>query len=247
LIMGIAPDSPAENAGLQPGDIVLGFNGESMTSREALQSITRNHLDEAVTLTILRDGETLDLQLTPRSAPPAGQGAMGIEIASAASSGNKGLIVSDGAPQQSLQPLSVTEAMRYAAERMWGVLDSMLSLPGRLLQGNADPNELRVVSPLGLSQAGGVFLQESIQQDRPTIILEYIALISMALGLTNLLPIPALDGGRILFVIIEIIRGRPVSPEREGRVHLIGLLILLSLMAVVLVNDIFNPITSLLR
>ena len=130
---------------------------------------------------------------------------------------------------------------------MWAVVDSMLSLPGRLLQGNADPNELRVVSPLGLSQAGGVFLQESIQQERPTLILEYIALISMALGLTNLLPIPALDGGRILFVVIEIVRGRPIPPEREGRVHMIGLLILLSLMAVVLVNDILNPITNLLR
>jgi regulator of sigma E protease len=92
-----------------------------------------------------------------------------------------------------------------------------------------------------------VFLQESIQQDRPTIILEYIALISLALGITNLLPIPALDGGRILFVVIELIRGKPISPEREGMVHMIGLLILLSLMAVVIVNDIANPITDLLR
>lgn len=247
LIMGIAPDSPAESAGLQPGDIVLSFNGSTMPSREALQAITREHLGEAVTLGLLRDGEMLDVELTPRAAPPAGQGAIGIEIAAAASSADFGLIVSEGLPQQSLVSLSLTEAMRYAAERMWGVIDSMLSLPGKLLEGSADPNETRVISPLGLSQAGGVFLQESIQQERPTIIIEYVALISMALGLTNLLPIPALDGGRILFVLIEIVRGRPVSPEREGRVHLIGLLILLSLMAIVLVNDILNPITDLLR
>jgi regulator of sigma E protease len=218
-----------------------------MESREALQTITRQHLDEAVTLTIWRNGETLELELTPRSNPPQGQGAMGIEIASAASTGDFGLIVGEGLPQQSLQPLTLGAAMQFGAERMWSVIDNIASLPGRLLQGTADPNEMRVVSPLGLSQAGGVFLQESIQQERPTIILEYIALISMALGITNLLPIPALDGGRILFVLVEIVRGRPVSPEREGRVHLIGLLILLSLMAVVLVNDIFNPITNLLR
>ena len=247
LIMGIAPDSPAESAGLQPGDIVLSFNEQPMPSREALQAITREHLDETITLAILRNGETINIELTPRSAPPAGQGAIGIEIASAALSGDFGAVLQEGLPQQSLQPLSLPDAMRYAAERMWAVVDSMLSLPGRLLQGNADPNELRVVSPLGLSQAGGIFLQESIQQERPTLILEYIALISMALGLTNLLPIPALDGGRILFVVIEIVRGRPLPPEREGRVHMIGLLILLSLMAVVLVNDILNPITNLLR
>ena len=247
VIMGIATDSPAERAGLQPGDIVLAFNGEPMTTREDLQTTTRSHLDQAITLTVWRNGQTIELELTPRSNPPAGQGAMGIEISSAASAGDFGLVVGEGLPQQSLQPLTLGAAMQFALERMWTVIDGLLSLPGRLLQGNADPNELRVVSPLGLSQAGGVFLQESIQQERPTIILEYIALISMALGLTNLLPIPALDGGRILFVIVEIIRGRPVSPEREGRVHLIGLLILLSLMAVVLVNDIFNPITNLLR
>jgi regulator of sigma E protease len=247
IIMGIAPESPAEAAGLQPGDVVLAFNGEPMASREDLQTTTRSHLDQLITLTVWRNGDTLDLQLTPRGNPPAGQGAMGIEISSAASAGDFGLVVGEGQPQQSLQPLTLGGAMQFALERMWTVIDGLLSLPGRLLQGNADPNELRVVSPLGLSQAGGVFLQESIQQERPTIILEYVALISMALGLTNLLPIPALDGGRILFVVVEIIRGRPVSPEREGRVHLIGLLILLSLMAVVLVNDIFNPITDLLR
>ena len=247
LIMGIAPDSPAEQAGLQPGDVVLDFNDEPMESREALQTITRAHLDELVTLTVWRNGETITAELTPRGNPPQGQGAMGIEIATAAATGDFALVLSEGMAQQSLQPLTIGEAARFAVERMWSVIEGMLTLPSRLLQGSADPNELRVVSPLGLSQAGGVFLQESIQQERPTIILEYVALISMALGLTNLLPIPALDGGRILFVLIEIVRGRPVAPEREGRVHLIGLLILLSLMAVVLVNDIFNPITNLLR
>jgi regulator of sigma E protease len=65
--------------------------------------------------------------------------------------------------------------------------------------------------------------------------------------LTNLLPIPALDGGRILFVLLEIVRGRPITPEREGMVHLVGLALLLSLMVVVLLNDIANPLTDLLR
>jgi regulator of sigma E protease len=64
----------------------------------------------------------------------------------------------------------------------------------------------------------------------------------VALGLTNLLPIPALDGGRILFVLIEAIRGRRIEPEREGMVHIIGMLVLLALMAVVMVQDIIHPV-----
>ena len=66
--------------------------------------------------------------------------------------------------------------------------------------------------------------------------------ISVALGLTNLLPIPALDGGRILFVLIEAIRGRRIEPQREGMVHLVGMLMLLALMAFLIFQDIANPI-----
>ena len=126
------------------------------------------------------------------------------------------------------------------------MLNTIASIPGQILHGTADGKSLRLTSPLGISQAGGVFLQESIQRNQPGIILEFMALISLALGLTNLLPIPALDGGRILFVLIEIVRGRPIAPEREGMVHLVGLALLLSLMVVVLLNDIANPLTNLL-
>jgi regulator of sigma E protease len=69
-----------------------------------------------------------------------------------------------------------------------------------------------------------------------------IAFINVALGLTNLLPIPALDGGRIMFVLVEAIRGRRIEPEREGMVHIIGMIFLLGLMALLIVQDIVNPI-----
>lgn len=247
LILGIAPDSPAAQAGLQPGDLVLAFNGSAINTREELQAATREHLDQEVTLAVWRNGALLDVALTPRGTPPEGQGAMGIEITTGSADAGFGLVAAEGQLQQSLQPLTLGAALQFSGQRIVDVVSQIAALPGKLLQGSADPNETRVVSVLGLSQVGGVFLQESIQQERPTIILEYIALISLALGITNLLPIPALDGGRILFVIIEVIRGKPISPEREGMVHMIGLLILLSLMAVVVVNDIVNPITNLLR
>lgn len=247
LVVALAEASPAQDAGLQPGDLVVAFNGTELTSRERLQEMTRANLDQEVTLTVWRDGELLDVSLTPRGNPPEGQGAMGIEITTATASPDFGVIIADGQLQQSVQPLGLAESVKFSFDRMGAVVSSIASLPGKLLQGTADPAETRVVSPLGLSQVGGVFLQESIQQERPTIILEYIAMISLALGISNLLPIPALDGGRILFAVIEVLRGRPISPEREGTVHLIGLFILLGLMGIVLLNDIANPITNLLR
>ena len=70
----------------------------------------------------------------------------------------------------------------------------------------------------------------------------FAALISIALGVSNLLPIPALDGGRILFVLIEMVRGKPMSPEREGLVHLVGFAILFGLMIILIINDVVNPI-----
>jgi regulator of sigma E protease len=124
---------------------------------------------------------------------------------------------------------------------------NIIRVPSELLRGTLSMEAARPVSIVGISQMGGELLQDSIEQGQPVVILNYIALISVALGLTNLLPIPALDGGRILFVLIEIVRGRPIAPEREGLVHLVGLLLLLSVTVVFILNDLFNPITELIR
>ena len=73
-------------------------------------------------------------------------------------------------------------------------------------------------------------------------ILQLIGLVSVALATTNLLPLPALDGGRIMFVLLEAVRGRRIDPAREGMVHLVGMVMLLLLMVVITYQDIFNPI-----
>jgi len=246
LVLAIAPNSPAAQAGLEEGDIVLEFNGERLTGITSLQTLTRAHLDQQITLIILKDHETeVEVELTPRGAPPQGEGAMGISIGEAGLESGLGLIYLQGEKRE-LVPATPGEAVSYSASRISEVVNTIASIPGQIINSTADPNSLRLTSPLGISQVGAVFLQESIEQNQPTIILEFMALISLALGLTNLFPIPALDGGRILFVLIELVRGRPMAPEREGIVHLVGLALLLSLMVVVLINDIANPLTNLI-
>jgi regulator of sigma E protease len=247
LIAAVAEDTPAAQAGLQPGDLVTAFNGEPIARYEVLQELTRQNLGEEISLTLWRAGQTIETSLIPRVNPPEGQGAMGIEIGSALLNPALSLVYYDGFPQQIMRSQPLDKAIVFGFNQIIEVFNTILSVPAQIIQGTAQGDALRITSPLGISQVGGVFLQESIQRDQPTIILEFIALINIALGFTNLLPIPALDGGRILFVIIEIIRGRAIAPEREGMVHLVGLVLLLSLMVVVVLNDIINPFTDLLR
>lgn len=247
VVAGVAENSPASRAGLQARDLVTEFNGEPVLTYQELQALTSEHLGERVTLTLWRDGEELEVSLTPRANPPQGQGAMGILINAALIAPDAGLALADGQEQRVIARQSLGSAIQYSVSRINTVMSTIASIPGEIIRGTAQPETLRLTSPLGISQAGGLFLQESIEQDQPTIILEFIALISLALGLTNLLPIPALDGGRIVFVLLEVVRGRPIAPEREGMVHLVGLALLLSLMVVVLLNDIANPLTDLLR
>jgi regulator of sigma E protease len=95
---------------------------------------------------------------------------------------------------------------------------------------------------VGISQLAGLAAEETAVNQDLFPILWFTGIISVALGFTNLLPIPALDGGRIMFVLIEAVRGRRIEPEREGMVHLVGMLVLLGLMVLIIIQDIVNPI-----
>jgi regulator of sigma E protease len=230
-----------------PTDFIVAFNNEPVATVEQLQQLTQANLGEEVTITLLRDGETTDITLVPRVDPPEGQGAMGIVIQAAFHDTGAGVIYQEGPEQRAVVSRSFGDSVRYSVDTMGWVVGNIIRLPSELIRGRLSAEEARPVSIVGISQMGGVLLDQSIQEDQPVFILNFIALISVALGLTNLLPIPALDGGRILFVLIEIVRGRPIAPEREGLVHLVGLVLLLSVTVVFILNDLFNPITELMR
>jgi regulator of sigma E protease len=247
---GVQPGSPAEQAGIQPGDVIIAFGGEDLVNAEQpflrLQELTMQFQGTETELTLLRNGEPITLDVTPRVDPPAGVGRLGLSMNEQFLSQTAGVRYASGPDQQAYIPLSLGAAIQYGFERTWEILRSIAEFPLRLIRQETQPEENRIISIVGVSQLGGAFLQESIQQDRPIVILNFIALISIALGVTNLFPIPALDGGRILFVLVEIIRGKPIAPEREGIIHLIGLAFLLSIGIIFILNDIFNPLNNLL-
>jgi regulator of sigma E protease len=245
-VMAVMEQTPAATAGLLPGDLIMSFNGEPVTSNDGLKEMTDAHRGEEVTLGILRaDGTETTVTLTPRvpEETPQDQGAMGISINVAATDNTSGIIYQQGIDQLRYVPQALPTAISFGAQQTGGAIGMVLRLPIDLITGRLNAEEARPVSIVGISTIGGQFLAESIQENRPTMFLSYIALISIALGVTNLLPLPALDGGRIVFVLLEIVRGRPIKPEFEGIVHLIGLALLLSVAVVFILNDIINPIT----
>jgi len=118
----------------------------------------------------------------------------------------------------------------------------LFELPAKIISRQVPLASVRPIGVVGLNDLTreAVTTAQSINQWFP--ILQLIGLVSVALATTNLLPIPALDGGRILFVLIEAVRGRRMDPAREGMVHLAGMVVLLLLMVVITYQDIFNPI-----
>jgi regulator of sigma E protease len=247
IIVQVASGSPAQQGGLLAGDLVIRFNDTAIENVEALQAATQANLDNEVVLVVLRGGEEVVLRVTPRSEPPPGQGAMGVTISGVALSPEYGIVYEESV-QRVRAPLPLGEAIAYGFNRTGSFFAAIASLPGELIRGTMPAAALTPVGPVGISMLGADLLRDSISgvQTRGINLIEFMALISLSLGLTNLLPIPALDGGRVMFVLIEIVRGKPIAPEREGMVHLVGLALLLSLMVVVMINDFVNPITNLI-
>lgn len=230
-IESVETGSPAQAAGLRAGDSVIEVNGQSVDNPNVLINTIFENAGTPVELLVKRNGEEVVLSVIPRARgeyDPATQGPLGVRLTSA----TNGERISSGPIQ------AVSGSFGF----LWEYVSLYGRLPGMLLSGQMTAQEARPVSIVGISQIAGQAAETSATSRNLYPILTMAAFISVALGLTNLLPIPALDGGRILFVLIEALRGRRIEPEREGMVHLIGMLVLLGLMALMIVQDIVNPI-----
>ncbi|RLC89235.1 MAG: hypothetical protein DRI79_07260 [Chloroflexi bacterium] len=228
-ITRVEPESAAEEAGLQPGDVILAAGGEHIEDGlDQLRSIIRAAPEQTIELTLLRGEETLTLTATPQRTPE-GYGFLGI-------------VMSPWPDRSAVRRYRLPEALSAGTTDVVTAIVATLQIPARLVQGGMTPQEARPTSMVGISEVLAFSLRQSIEWGLAFPVLQTAALISLALGLTNLLPIPALDGGRILFVFIEAVLGRRISPRREAVVHFVGLVILVSLMALVMFQDLVNPI-----
>jgi regulator of sigma E protease len=222
-IIEINTPSPAHDAGLQPGDLVMQINGIEINSNVQLRDEIHNQVGQWIDLKIQRGGEILSIQLAPRREWPEGQGPAGFTT--------------------SMNPVRypLDEALRRAAHRSFLNLHELAALPTRILLHQVQPQEVRLVSPVGLKQLSDQVVENAEAWKEWFPILNFAASISIALGLTNLLPLPALDGGRMMFVLIEMLRGRSVDVKIEKIAHAAGLVGFLGLMVALTIRDILNP------
>jgi regulator of sigma E protease len=121
----------------------------------------------------------------------------------------------------------------------------ILTIPVQIIRGLLPADLARPVGPVGVGRLVGDAVQYSLASGWWFPVMQIMGTLSVALAVTNLLPLPALDGGRILFVILEGIRGRRVDPAKEGMVHLIGMLLLVALMLVITWQDLVSPLPSM--
>jgi regulator of sigma E protease len=230
MVTQISPDSPAMVVGLLPGDIITAVDGQPIEDIDQLIEVVAEQAGTPITLTIARGDQIETVLITPRLDPPPGEGAMGVALSNP------------------LKPTPFFQSIGYAFQSTGYIIRETLLLPVRLIRGTVDPALARPVGYKGIydiySQAVEMDQETSIPtaEPIPVFTLSIIANISLALGITNLLPIPALDGGRILFTLPELIIRKRIPQKWENAVNTISFLLLILLMVVITVLDFTNPI-----
>lgn len=226
-IAEVLPDSPAEEAGLSPGDVVIEANGEPVDNHLALSLQINLSRGQRMTWLIERGGRQFQVGLMPRLNPPEGEGATGIRVSTS-----------------NAQIESRTRAPWTAAgdgfQAMGGVIVLTKNEFSKWIAGGRAP---QVAGPIGMAQVFGEVAQEPEfrMKERVMLALNLAAVISLSLAIFNILPIPALDGGRLPFLLIEWVgRGRRVPPRLEGLVHVLGFALLITLAIIISAIDVFR-------
>ena len=146
--------------------------------------------------------------------------------------------------QEIISKQPIGKALVSGVDAMVSVVVQTFRVPIQVIRQVIPAEQARPVGPAGIYQITDAAVKASQRTNMAYPILFLMAILSTALGVTNLLPLPALDGGRILFVIIEAIRGKRVSPEREGAIHFMGMMLLLGLMVLISYYDVSSPIDA---
>ncbi|HEY55623.1 MAG TPA: site-2 protease family protein [Dehalococcoidia bacterium] len=225
VVEEVAPNSPAEMAGIQAGDTIISVNGREVNNGGDLSRYVQLNLGSEITISIEHaDATTETVSLIPRWRPPEGEGAIGT-----LSHTVDAVIVSESYPPWEAIPRGTRSCIETLILYKNGIVSLILgTIP------------FTAAGPVGIVQITGEVAQSGISP-----VLELTAFISIAIAITQLIPFPALDGGRILFVIIEWIRrGKRISPKIEAIVHSIGFMILLGLLLLITYQDIFRWISG---
>jgi regulator of sigma E protease len=243
LITEVVPNSPAEQAGLLMGDVLVASGGERLVDAGVLESVINANVDSPTTFVVLREGNELEVSVTPRMNEQEGRPMIGIGFCA-------------GCEFQSITTLP--QIMQYSLQVTGTQIYALVTLPVRLIQGTIPAEQGRLVGLKGIFD----IMERSVSNDvevartntaspavsnpfnQPVQTLFILASLSISLGIFNLFPFPALDGGRIIFVLPELLFRRRVPHQFENLVHGLGMALLLLVMIYVNVRDFIDPVTN---
>ena len=225
LVEEVVPNSPAAGAGIEAGDTLLRIDGNPVRNIGDVHRYIQLNLGKEITvLTEHSDSTTESVQVIPRWTPPEGQGATGIVVKMVYPT-----IVRQHEPFWKAIPLGVGECIETFILFKNGIVSMIIgTVP------------VAVAGPVGIAQITGEVAKAGISP-----LLEFAAFLSINLGLINIFPLPALDGGRIAFVLLEWVRrGKRISPKIEGLVHFIGFAMLMGVILLITYQDIIRIIAG---
>ncbi|WP_079476195.1 RIP metalloprotease RseP [Marinococcus halophilus] len=215
VIGGIADGSPLSESAFEEGDVITSVDGESVNSWDEMTGVVQERPGEEVTVTAERGGETIEDTVTIDGVP--------VQEGSSEEFGQIGVYAE--------LERSFTGALEYGGTQLYEVSTLIFQTLGTIVTGEFSLDDL--AGPVGIYDATDQVIATGL-----LTLIAWSAMISVNLGIVNLLPLPALDGGRLLFIIAEAIRGKPIEPQKEGVIHLLGFALLLLLMIAVTWNDI---------
>jgi regulator of sigma E protease len=225
LISEVQADTPAAAAGMKPGDLVLSVEGQTINGFQSLQQAIAEQIGLPTQIELQRDGRTLSVELVPRKDFPEDQGPIGVVL---------------GYP---LRQVTWPEAIGYGFQTTYLQFNEIIHLPAKLVRGEVQPSEARISGLKGIYDMIAWAASVDRSAERPFVTLNLVGVISIGLALANLLPFPALDGGRMMFIGIEIMLGRRINPKYESLAHALGFILLLALMVYINLQDFINPIS----
>ena len=231
IIVKVMPDSAAMESGIQTDDIIVGADGKELQNSEEFSSYVNAHAGKPISLMIERKGKQQMLTLTPRLTDVDGvkRGLIGVGLARKYNDADmKDLFFIRQAP--------FFEALQKGVVETWDMSLMTLKVMGRLITGEASLKNIS--GPLTIANYAGKSASVGF-----SAFLTLLAIVSLSLGVLNLLPIPMLDGGHLLYYLIELVKGSPVSE----RVEAIGMRIGMSLVGVLMVVALFNDINRLIN
>lgn len=225
VVAEVRPDSAAAVAGIRPGDLLVAIDGSKVSTFDDVRRYVSVRPEQMIVIQVRRDGALVDVPMVPKRTEITDQFGNKMEL------GIIGILTNQETGNFRLETYGPLEAVGQGAVESWHIVTGTFSYLSNLVTGRMKADQLG--GPIRVAQASGQMATLGI-----AAVLQLAAVLSVSIGLLNLMPVPILDGGHLMFYAVEAVRGRPVGPRMQDVAFRIGFAMVLGLMVFATWNDI---------